>query len=57
MLHHAGSNITWFVTVWIAPKKDFAVMAAVNQGGQEGHKASDRAAEVLIEYFDKTLSK
>jgi CubicO group peptidase (beta-lactamase class C family) len=53
VLHHAGSNITWFVTLWIAPKKDFAVMAAVNQGGQEGHKASDRAAELLIEHVLK----
>ena len=53
VLHHAGSNITWFVTLWIAPKKDFVVMAAVNQGGKEGHKASDRAAEVLIESFLK----
>lgn len=56
-LHHVGSNITWFVTVWVAPKKDFAVLAAVNQGGAEGQKASDRAAEVLIAHFEKTLSK
>jgi CubicO group peptidase (beta-lactamase class C family) len=53
VLHHAGSNTTWFVTLWLAPNRDFAVMAAVNQGGREGHKASDRAAEVLIEYFLK----
>jgi CubicO group peptidase (beta-lactamase class C family) len=57
VLHHAGSNITWFVTVWIAPKRDFAVMAAVNQGGKEGFQASDKAAEALIQHFDKTLSK
>lgn len=32
-LHHAGSNNSWYCLVWIAPERDFAVIAATNIGG------------------------
>ena len=33
-LHHAGSNNSWYALVWIAPERDFAVLAATNIGGE-----------------------
>ncbi|MCH9033112.1 MAG: beta-lactamase family protein [Planctomycetes bacterium] len=32
-LHHAGSNNSWFALVWIAPKRDLAVLTVTNIGG------------------------
>ncbi len=32
-LHHAGSNNSWYALVWIAPERDFAVLATTNIGG------------------------
>jgi CubicO group peptidase (beta-lactamase class C family) len=47
-LTHAGSNTMNYCVVWIAPKRDFAVLAATNQGGDEAFKACDDAAATLI---------
>ncbi|HYC76028.1 MAG TPA: serine hydrolase domain-containing protein [Planctomycetota bacterium] len=47
-LMHNGSNTMWFAVVWIAPEKNFAVMAACNQGGDAGAKATDDAVGALI---------
>jgi hypothetical protein len=46
----------WFATVWIAPERNFAVLIATNQGGDEAGKACDEAAGGLIGYF-QTLEK
>lgn len=48
-LTHAGSNTMWFCVVWIAPAKNFAVMIATNQGGDETAKAADAGIGSLIE--------
>jgi CubicO group peptidase (beta-lactamase class C family) len=48
VLTHAGSNTLWYAVVWIAPEKDFAVLAATNQGGDSAAKACDDAAWALI---------
>lgn len=32
-LHHVGSNNSWYALVWIAPERDFAVIAVTNIGG------------------------
>lgn len=49
VLTHAGSNTQNFAVVWMAPLKDFAVLVATNQGGDEAAKACDEAAGVLIQ--------
>ena len=46
--NHAGSNTTWFCNVWIAPNKDFAVLIAMNYGGESAAKAADEGASDLI---------
>lgn len=48
VLTHAGSNTMWFCVVWIAPEKDFAVLAACNMGGDAGTRACDEAVSMLI---------
>jgi CubicO group peptidase (beta-lactamase class C family) len=48
VLTHAGSNTMWFAVSWLAPKRDFAVLVACNQGGDEAEKACDEAAWALI---------
>lgn len=42
-LTHAGTNTLWFAVVWIAPAKNYAIVAACNQGGDEAFKACDEA--------------
>jgi hypothetical protein len=49
--HHAGSNTMWFVVTWVAPKNDFAVLVACNQGGDEAAKACDEASGLFIREF------
>lgn len=53
VLTHSGSNTMWFCTVWIAPKKNIAVMAACNQGGDAGAKATDQAVGMLVQEMAK----
>ncbi|MDE2126814.1 MAG: beta-lactamase family protein [Armatimonadetes bacterium] len=48
VLTHAGSNTMNFAVVWIAPKKDFAVLAATNQGGDAAATACDQTSAALI---------
>ena len=48
VLTHAGSNTMWYCVAWIAPEKDFAVLVACNEGGDEAAKACDEAAAALI---------
>lgn len=48
VLTHNGSNTLWFCVAWIAPKKDFAVIATTNIGGDKGAKATDAAVGRLI---------
>lgn len=33
-LHHAGSNNSWYALAWLAPERDFAVIATTNIGGE-----------------------
>ena len=48
VLTHAGSNNMNYAVVWIAPKRDFAVLVCTNQGGPAAQKACDEAAAALI---------
>jgi hypothetical protein len=49
-LTHAGSNTTWFCTVWIAPNKDFAVLIATNSGAKPVGEAADQGIGLLIKF-------
>jgi CubicO group peptidase (beta-lactamase class C family) len=48
-LNHAGSNENWYVTVWLAPARQFGILVATNQGGASAEKACDQASSKLIE--------
>jgi hypothetical protein len=37
-----------FCVVWIAPLRDFAVLAVTNQGGPDAQEATDEAVSALI---------
>jgi hypothetical protein len=43
-----------YATVWIAPKRDFAILACTNQGGAAGQAACDAAVTVLIDHHAAT---
>jgi CubicO group peptidase (beta-lactamase class C family) len=45
---HSGSNTMNFCTVWLAPKKDFAVLVCTNTGIPNAGKACDDACAYLI---------
>jgi CubicO group peptidase (beta-lactamase class C family) len=51
VLTHRGSNSQNFSVVWVAPRRDFAVVAATNQGGAEA--ACDQVAATMIGSFLK----
>ncbi len=47
-LMHNGSNTMWYVVMWLAPEKDFAVIAATNIAGPGTEQACDDAATAMI---------
>ncbi len=47
-LNHNGSNTSWYVSIWLAPLPNFAVLVATNQGGKHAETACDEAASELI---------
>jgi CubicO group peptidase (beta-lactamase class C family) len=47
-LNHGGDNTMNFANVWMAPRRDFAILVCVNQSGETGFKASDEAVGALI---------
>jgi CubicO group peptidase (beta-lactamase class C family) len=47
-LNHNGSNTMWFLVMWLAPEKDFSVIAATNTGADNAAKACDDAAAAMI---------
>jgi CubicO group peptidase (beta-lactamase class C family) len=55
-LMHAGSNTMWYCDVWVAPEKDFALLVACNQGGDNAFKACDEAVVALYRkiFLNKT---
>jgi CubicO group peptidase (beta-lactamase class C family) len=48
VLTHSGSNTMNFCVVWIAPVRDFAVLAVTNQGGTAASQGTDEAVAALI---------
>ena len=51
VLTHTGTNNQNYAVVWMAPKRNFAVMAATNQGGGDVAKACDDVCARLIREF------
>ncbi len=49
VLTHNGSNTMWYCVVWIAPKKNFAVLVATNAATAAASPACDQAASALIQ--------
>lgn len=54
---HAGSNTMWYSVVWIAPKKDFAVLICCNLGGPLAQKGTDEAVGKLITMYTQNVSQ
>lgn len=44
---HSGSNTMWFCVLWVAPERDFAIMACCNEGGDAATAACDEAVAGL----------
>jgi CubicO group peptidase (beta-lactamase class C family) len=53
VLTHAGSNGTWYCVAWVAPKRGFAVLSAVNIGGDVAAQACDEASSAMIGWREK----
>jgi CubicO group peptidase (beta-lactamase class C family) len=51
VLTHGGSNTMWLCVVWIAPKKNFAVMAVTNVGGDDAARGCDDACGAMIKHY------
>lgn len=56
-LGHDGSNTMWYSRVRIQPKRNLALLAAVNQGGAEGHKAVEETEKALYDYYRDRFGK
>lgn len=51
VLTHAGSNTLSYCVAWLAPRRDFAVLACTNQGNDAAARACDDTAAALIARF------
>jgi CubicO group peptidase (beta-lactamase class C family) len=47
-LTHSGSNTMWYVVMWFAPARDFAVIVATNTGAGDTAKGRDDVAAAMI---------
>ncbi len=48
VLNHGGDNTMNCALVWVAPRRDFAVLVCVNQSGHTAFQAGDEAVGALI---------
>ena len=52
---HAGSNLQWFSVIWLAPQREFGVVAICNlatgSGTNPGANATDQVAGAMINRF------
>lgn len=53
VLNHNGSNTMNFCVVWMAPLRNFAVLAATNCSNDDAPKAADKAAWQMIQWYQK----
>ena len=47
-LWHNGSNTMWYTVMWLAPEKNFSVIAATNIAGDDAEEACDDACVMMI---------
>ena len=48
VLNHAGDNTMNYANVWLAPRRDFAILICINQSGDTAFRASNEAVDGLI---------
>ncbi len=48
VLNHGGDNTMNCANVWVAPKRDFAILICINQSGDTAFEASDEAVGALM---------
>jgi CubicO group peptidase (beta-lactamase class C family) len=53
VLVHNGSNTMNFAVMWVAPERDFAVVAATNSPGERAEKGCDEAVAMLIRRWEE----
>lgn len=53
-LAHVGDNTMNCADAWVAPKRDFAILVCVNQGGDKAFDAADDAVGAMIQLVTKT---
>jgi CubicO group peptidase (beta-lactamase class C family) len=51
VLSHAGSNGMNYCVVWVAPRKNFAILAATNRGGDGAPEGLDKLCGMMIMRF------
>jgi CubicO group peptidase (beta-lactamase class C family) len=56
VLNHSGDNTMNFANVWMAPKRDFAIIACVNQSGKAAFTATDDAVGALMKLHNEKPS-
>jgi CubicO group peptidase (beta-lactamase class C family) len=57
VLAHNGSNTMNYASVWIAPEKDFAILACTNQGGDVAQAACNAAVIALFGHHAATAGQ
>lgn len=54
-LHHTGSNTQWYSNLWLAPRRQFAVIAVTNigdaNGGNQAFTTTDEIVAKMIQEF------
>ena len=53
VLNHGGDNTMNFANVWVAPRRDFAILVCVNQSGNTAFEATDEAVGALMDLETK----
>ena len=48
-LHHSGTNNSWYALAWVAPERDFAVLATTNMGGNGVFEKLDAVIWAVIQ--------
>lgn len=51
-LHHEGTNFLWYANVWLAPQRDFGVLAVTNGGDDRGFRSTEATVTALIDRFE-----
>ena len=52
-LNHGGDNTMNFANVWVAPRRNFAILVCVNQSGNKAFQATDKVVGAMIGLLKK----